>query len=57
MGIKISSLISDPRVRAAFERSERDQDPDPSYVMPDNPPEPLSDGAAVPIPDEELLAA
>ena len=57
MDIKISSLISDPRVRAAFERSERDQDPDPTYAVPDNPPEPLSDGAAVSIPDQELLAA
>ena len=46
MDIKISSLISNPIVRAAFERAERDLDSDPSYAVPDNPPEPLLDGAA-----------
>jgi hypothetical protein len=56
MDIKISSLICNPIVRAAFERAERDQDPDPSYAIPDRPPEPLLGAAAVILADAERLA-
>ena len=55
--IKISPLISNPIVRAAFERVERDPGPDPSYAVPDWPLEPLLDGAAVPLDEPERFAA
>ena len=45
--MRLSSLIRDPIVRAAFERAERDYGQ--SFAIPDEPPLTLDGGAAEPV--------
>lgn len=44
---RLSSIIRDPIVRAAFERAERDYGQ--TFAIPDDPPEVLDGGAAEPV--------
>jgi hypothetical protein len=45
--VRLSTLIRDPVVRAAFERAERDYGQ--TFAIPDDPPHTLNGGAAEPV--------
>jgi hypothetical protein len=51
---RISSLIRDPVVRAAFQRAERDYGQ--TFAVPDDPPHALDGGAAEPVSALEVAA-
>jgi hypothetical protein len=52
---RVSALIKDPIVRAAFQRAERDYGQ--AFAIPDDPPNELDGGAAEPVGERVLETA